>query len=92
MNDYVKNVCKLGQGKPCCRYLIVGYKGFECAKLTHLKLTLDAKVEENTMTAQGDNCDGFTTEVSMTKLNHDEGKETTTRIGSQGDQGSPTLH
>ncbi len=30
---HVKDVCKIGQGNLCCRYLVVGKDGFECVKL-----------------------------------------------------------
>lgn len=53
-----KDICKLGQAEECCRYLMVG-EGFECAKLTKLKKTIDAKVKAGTFNAQGDNCDGI---------------------------------
>lgn len=32
MNPHIKNVCKIGQGHACCRYLLMGPKGWECAK------------------------------------------------------------
>ena len=53
----IKEVCKLGQGEKCCRYLICGGEGFECAKLmTPLKYDIDYKA--STMSAKGDNCEG----------------------------------
>lgn len=56
----LKEVCKIGQGKDCCRYVTVGPKGFECAKNTGLlRCILNTKVERNMMVAQGDNCDGI---------------------------------
>lgn len=58
--DHVTDVCKIGQGHDCCRYLVVGPGGFECAKLTSMKLTLDARGDS--MTARGDNCPGLTAE------------------------------
>lgn len=59
-NDkYVKDVCKMGQGNDCCRYLVMG-KGWECAKETSMKELLDRRVSQ--MTAKGDNCKGFETE------------------------------
>lgn len=30
----IKDICKIGQGKDCCRYLVMGANGFECMK-TH---------------------------------------------------------
>jgi len=32
LSEHVKNVCKIGQGNDCCRYLVLGAEGFECAK------------------------------------------------------------
>ena len=58
MNKHVKDVCKIGQGNDCCRYLMVGMDGFECAKNTELKHILDNRVEKNTITSRGDNCEG----------------------------------
>ena len=64
--EYAKETCKLGQGSNCCRYLILGSEGFECAKLTSLKATLDARGD--TMNAQGDNCRGKGEQTK--KVNH----------------------
>ena len=56
---YMKEICKIGQGAHCCRYLICGSKGFECAKLHQdLMAALDMRVASGTMTARGDNCEG----------------------------------
>jgi len=53
----VTEVCKIGQGSLCCRYLIVGSQGFECSKSDpKMKSVIDGKL--GTMTAQGDNCEG----------------------------------
>ena len=56
---HAKDICKLGQAEDCCRYLMVGGNGFECAKLTKLKKTIDKKVKSGIFKAQGDNCDGI---------------------------------
>lgn len=57
VSTIIKETCKIGQGADCCRYLIMGCTGFECAKLEHgLKVTIDARVES--MSAQADNCEG----------------------------------
>ena len=53
----VTEICKIGMGKECCRYLGIG-KGFECLKSTSLAKLLDDRVKAGTMYAQGDNCDG----------------------------------
>jgi hypothetical protein len=58
MNEHIKNVCKIGQGNDCCRYLAVGPDGFECLKSSDLKDHIDNRVARNDMTAQGDNCGG----------------------------------
>jgi hypothetical protein len=68
MNDQIKNVCKIGQGSDCCRYLMMGPKGFECAKHTELKTLLDKRVMLKTITAQGDNCEGKTIEELNNKI------------------------
>lgn len=31
-NDQAKGICKVGQGEDCCIYLLMGPKGWECAK------------------------------------------------------------
>jgi hypothetical protein len=59
-NKHIKEVCKIGQGKECCRYLLCGPDGFECAKPNiYIRNTIDARVREGTFTAQGDNCKGL---------------------------------
>lgn len=62
--SYVTDVCKIGQGNDCCRYLVAGVAGFQCVKLTSMKSVLDAR--GTTMTAQGDNCEGKQQEESLT--------------------------
>lgn len=58
-SQQLKEVCKIGQGNECCRYITVGPQGIECAKNTGLKITLDQKVNNGEMVAQGDNCEGL---------------------------------
>jgi hypothetical protein len=59
MNEYIMNTCKLGQGSKCCRYLIAGPNGFECAKQhIGMKNYLDMRVAADDMNAKGDNCIG----------------------------------
>ena len=53
-----KDICKIGQGEVCCRYLICGANGFECAKGTDTGRFLDSRVTKGTITAKGDNCEG----------------------------------
>ena len=45
----------MGQGALCCKFLVAGAGGLECAKLTSLHDQLNDKPS---MLAQGDNCDG----------------------------------
>lgn len=59
--DHIRDVCKPGQAKDTCRYLMVGSDGFECARAHSnvvFKAMLDERVAKNTITAQGDNCEG----------------------------------
>ena len=59
--EYCMQICKIGQGNSCCRYLVGSPKGFECAKHTSIRSNLDRRVANNTIVAQGDNCDGVKT-------------------------------
>lgn len=56
--DYIIDVCKIGQGAACCKYLGVGSKGFECMKVSDLKALIDDKWVKERHVAQGDNCPG----------------------------------
>ena len=56
--DCIKNICKIGQGKECCRYLACGPNGFECTKHTSIGRLLDSRVESGTLNAQGNNSFG----------------------------------
>jgi hypothetical protein len=58
-SQHLKEVCKIGQGNECCRYLTCGPQGFQCAKCSSLKYQLDARVMSSTMNARGDNCEGI---------------------------------
>lgn len=55
-DEHRANVCRMGQGADCCRYLTMGSQGWSCAKRTSLRFVIDRRVAE--MTAKGDNCDG----------------------------------
>ncbi len=66
MNQYLRDICKIGQGRKCCRYLTVGPDGLCCEKLGSLKSHLDHAIH---MTARGDNCDGLVEVEYRTKLN-----------------------
>jgi hypothetical protein len=56
--EWAKTVCKVGQGRECCRYLTCGPNGWSCEKHTALGRTLDKRVEEKSIGARGDNCLG----------------------------------
>lgn len=56
-DETLKNVCKIGQGINCCRYILCRQNGFECGKLTKLKEIIDKRV--SIMVAKGDNCKGL---------------------------------
>lgn len=70
--DYLKNVCKIGQGADCCRYIVAGVGGITCAKLTEMKVVIDRRVEEGRFTAQGDNCEGKNENIDLPKYKGDE--------------------
>jgi hypothetical protein len=68
-NELVEEMCGLGQGEGCCRYLIQSPDGFECAKSSpEMREATDERFEQG-MNAKGDNCSGpdrvrFTRDVS----------------------------
>lgn len=57
-DDHAKLICKIGQGRDCCRYLTMSPTGWSCEKLTDLGRALDMRVTTGTMVARGDNCEG----------------------------------
>lgn len=61
ITEYIQNICKIGQAELCCKYLIMGSKGFECAKKTSMKEVVDDNWANNEHVAQGDNCEGLET-------------------------------
>lgn len=60
MNEHIINICKIGKGHDCCRYLVMSGKSWECVKHTSMATLLDTRVETKTITARGDNCEGKT--------------------------------
>jgi hypothetical protein len=55
-----KNVCKVGQGQECCRYLGMANGDWTCFKLDQgMKTFLDRRVAEEALKARGDNCPGI---------------------------------
>lgn len=57
-DEHAKDVCKVGQGADCCRYIGMGPKGWSCLKHSNMKPFLDGRVAAGTMNARGDNCEG----------------------------------
>lgn len=58
--EHVKAVCKIGAGEgKCCRYLIMGSGGFECARHTELSAAIDERADSGQMNAKGKNCEGY---------------------------------
>ena len=53
--SHLHKVCLVGQGADCCKYILGGSTGFECAKHGPLAATLEARTN---MIAKGDNCNG----------------------------------
>jgi hypothetical protein len=58
---YVKDVCKIGQGHECCRYLLMSpRRGWQCGKtIDRARRYFDQRVADQLMTARGDNCPGI---------------------------------
>ena len=56
---YLEQICKIGQGSDCCRYVVAGAPGITCAKLSGLKETIDIRVKLGRFIAMGDNCAGL---------------------------------
>lgn len=56
--EWAEEVCRLGQGLACCRYLTMAPDGWSCEKHGNLKKYLDFRVASGGMVARGDNCPG----------------------------------
>ena len=53
-------ICKIGRGVACCRYIVSGGNGFECAKHEpDLNRQINERVNEGLFVARGDNCKGL---------------------------------
>ena len=50
----LREICKIGQGKVTCKFIVVGKGGYRCARLTSMQPVFEVIVQ----TAQGDNCPG----------------------------------
>ena len=59
-NEKIKSSCLIGNGERTCRYMMMtGKNGFVCAKRTPMSKILDNLVNENKITAKGNNCEGL---------------------------------
>ena len=61
--DYVKDICKIGQGELCCSYLLMGPDGYECAKWDKnigFRRAIEIRRANGTIKSLGDNCNGYT--------------------------------
>jgi len=57
--DHIKNVCKIGQGAECCKYLTMSVNGWGCERVNpRNKEVIDQKWATEEHVAQGDNCEG----------------------------------
>ena len=57
--EQVQLVCRIGQEAECCRYLVMGTKGFECMKTNPLNKAVIDEAWDDSKSAQGDNCKGY---------------------------------
>lgn len=56
--EQMENICRVGQGKETCAFLIMTPDGMSCAKGTDSEKILSFRRETGQMRAQGDNCSG----------------------------------
>jgi hypothetical protein len=68
--EHWKSVCKPYTGS-CCRYLIMGSDGFECARLGDEEILrqIDERADAGKMNATGKNCEGYGKEKTGTEGN-----------------------
>lgn len=55
---WAKEVCRMGQGHDCCRYLTMGPDGWSCQKHGQFTALLDSRALAREMVARADNCEG----------------------------------
>ncbi len=52
--DEAKEICKIGQGKECCAFLVVASSGFECIRMSYpMNSSIFDRLEKGTMNAKG---------------------------------------
>jgi len=56
--EKVKTLCKFGQGKDCCSFLMIGPAGWQCAKGTKFESVLLGRHLAKKMAALGNNYEG----------------------------------
>lgn len=57
--DHAADICLIGQGSLCCRYLVMAPDGFNCEKGTAMGKEIDRRVEAGIYKSAGDNCPGW---------------------------------
>jgi hypothetical protein len=56
---HTRDVCKIGQGRDCCRYLTMGAKGWSCERLNpEGREMIDERCARGLFTAISINCEG----------------------------------
>lgn len=59
VKKHLHDVCKVGQGANCCKYVTAGADGIQCAKINPAdKGLIDREWATREHVAQGDNCEG----------------------------------
>ncbi len=66
-DKHVENVCRMGQGPDCCRYLVFGGDGAGCIRGSGLQALMDRRADAGEMTALGQNCNGWDEETNTEK-------------------------
>ena len=57
--EQIDDVCKMGQGAECCRYLYADGDGMHCGKVVPaMQAMIDQRVAAGLMRSVGDNCEG----------------------------------
>jgi len=68
-----EEVCKIGQGANCCKYLVMGEAGFECMRdKPENKKVIDDNWTKHPHVAQGENCMGYEAEKNTKKEYYDK--------------------
>lgn len=57
-DQWVKDVCRIGQGATCCRFLTMSPEGWSCEKHGEHSALLTHRAACGQMTAIADNCAG----------------------------------